>query len=451
MQQYKIFFFEDYTFWPAEKKLILTYSLDHKITFTEEIIFDFAFDPTFNRIAFGRAIFGVFVMCGISYFKAFLPSRIEFSTKGLSVKQKTFFEKIYLHGLGEFFFVNQINPRGKINFVSDPGFKNTLEPGIKIANIKGSIVPIGGGKDSLTTAEILKSQGKDFETWTVGDYPFFDSMIAQIGKPRLSVKRKIDTRLFDLNAQGAFNGHVPISAILAFLGVASAILRNKKNVILSNEASANEPNTEIHGMQINHQYSKSLEFEKDFQAYVHQFISPDIDYFSFLRPLSELKIAEIFCKNFIEKYARNFSSCNRNFKISNWDFETGSWKSHVKNISWCGECPKCAFVFAIFSPFVKKEKLIEIFGENLFAKTKLQGTFRELLGLEGHKPFECVGEIEEVRTAIRMARESGQWSELATWNIPASNFDWQKLQPHSMSKHFENILKDFPSSCHSRT
>lgn len=427
MTKYDTFFFEDYTFWPKEKKLLLTYSFDKKLRFTEEIIFDFDFDPSFNRIAFGKAIFGIFVMCGISYFKAFLPAKIEFVTHGLSKEQKDFFEKIYTQGLGEFFYQNEIDPRGKINFPN--GEKAYTAQ--KIATLSGSIVPIGGGKDSITTAEILKSQGEEFETWTVGSYPFFGTMLDKIGAPHLRVQRKIDPQLFALNKEGALNGHVPISAILAFLGVASAILRNRKNIMLSNESSANEPNTELHGIKINHQYSKSLEFEKDFQSYVHEFISPDIDYFSFLRPLSEMKIAEIFCKNFLEKYAHDFSSCNRNFRI----------QSHATNWRWCGECPKCAFVFAIFSPFVEKAKLIEIFGANLFEKKELQQTFRELLGLEGHKPFECVGEIDEVRAALKQAQKSGKWPELETWKIPASKFDKEVFSSHSMPKKFHSLLQ----------
>ncbi len=432
---YERFVFESYTFWPQEKKLILKYSLDEKVYFQEEVLFDFDFDPKFSRPAFGRAIFGLFIICGISYFKAFLPPKIEFKTRGLTENQKLFFNKIYTLGLGEFFYRNQIDPNGKVNFVTNEKIQSTP---VSIQSLSGSIVPIGGGKDSITTAEILKKNEEDFETWTVGNYPFFDSMISKIGKTHLQIRRNIDPQLFELNANGALNGHVPISAILAFLGVTSAILRGKQNVILSNENSANEPNLEFKGVSINHQYSKSLEFEADFQTYVRENISPEVNYFSFLRPLSELRIAEIFCKNFLEKYAHDFSSCNTNFKI-------GNGKPNRKHFSWCKKCPKCAFVFILFSPFVKRDKLIEIFGGNLFADKDLYPIFAELLGQTESKPFECVGEIEEVKRALMLAKQTGNWPELTNFIAEETAYNEHYWNQNLMPAYFENLLRAFVS------
>jgi UDP-N-acetyl-alpha-D-muramoyl-L-alanyl-L-glutamate epimerase len=426
---YERFIFEKYKFIPQEKTLLLSYSLDKKISFQEKITFDFDFG-NYNTEALDKAFFGVFVMCGISYFKAYIPQKIKFKTGGLTENQKRFFEKIYTYGLGEFFYRNEIDPNGKINFVTQEGLTNE---GININNLTGSLVPIGGGKDSITTAEILKKNNEDFETWTVGNYPFFAPMIEKIGKNHLQVQRAIDSQLFTLNDEGALNGHVPISAILAFLGVASAILRGKKNVILSNENSANEPTLEFNGTPINHQYSKSLEFEADFQNYVHENISPDVNYFSFLRPLSELKIAEMFCKNFLEKYEKDFSSCNTNFRITDG---VSQWR-------WCQKCPKCAFVFILFAPFVEREKLIEIFGGNLFANKELYSTFAELLGQTESKPFECVGEIEEVKRAFQLAKETGNWPELEDFSAETTEYNEHFWNQNLMPSHFENILKAF--------
>jgi len=431
---YERFIFENYSFSPEEKTLSLAYSFDGKITFSETILFDFDFG-NYNPQALDKALFGVFVMCGISYFKAFIPSKIEFRKGGLTENQKLFFNKIYTLGLGEFFYRNQIDPNGKVNFVAHEGVTNAP---VSIPSLTGSIVPIGGGKDSITTAEILKKKDEDFETWTVGNYPFFDSMIQKIGKKHLNVRRNIDPKLFELNTKGALNGHVPISAILAFLGVTSAILRGKQNVILSNENSANEPNLEFKGIMINHQYSKSLEFEADFQTYVHENISPDVNYFSFLRPLSELKIAEIFCKKFLDTYAHDFSSCNTNFKIRNL-------KSEIQNPHWCKKCPKCAFVFMLFAPFTEREKLIEIFGGNLFSDTELYPIFSQLLGKTETKPFECVGEINEVKRALILAKETGNWKELENFVTEKSNYNEHNWNQNLMPSYFENLLRDFIS------
>ncbi len=426
---YERFIFESYSFSPEEKKLSLHYSLDGEINFEEIITFDFDF-ADYNPNALDKAIFGVFVMCGISYFQAYLPEKIEFKTGGLTESQKLFFEKIYTYGLGEFFYQNKIDPNGKVNFSFD---ENIESQSIDLPNLSGSLVPIGGGKDSITTAEILKKNNEEFETWTVGDYPFFAPMLQKIGKKHLKVQRKIDPKLFELNESGALNGHVPISAVLAFLGVASAILRGKQNVILSNENSANDPNLEWNGVPINHQYSKSLEFEADFQSYVHDHISSDVHYFSFLRPLSELRIADIFCKHFLEKYEKDFSSCNTNFRITDG---VNEWR-------WCEKCPKCAFVFILFAPFVEREKLIQIFGKNLFVDESLYPIFAQLLGQKDTKPFECVGEIEEVKRALQLAKETGNWPELETFTTEKPNFHENEWHKNLMPQYFEYMLRDF--------
>lgn len=431
MNQYTRFVFEEYHLDTEKKTVSLRYSFDEKEFFTETFVFDFEWTDHIDFQTLDRAIQGLWFMCGISYFKATLPPEIAIKNKPITTKQSAFFDKIYTLGLGEFFYKNQIDPSGKVKFPK----KTEAKPhAFQKSNVKysGNLVLVGGGKDSITTAEILKSQNEDFETLTVGAYPFFEGMQKRIGKTHRTVHRKIDPKLFDLNKKGALNGHVPISSILGFVSVVTAILRGQKNIILSNEQSANEPNVILDsGISINHQYSKSLEFEKDFQTYIHENIHPEIDYFSFLRPLSELHIAEIFCTRFFEKYNGFFASCNRNFTIQ---------KTNTQ-FQWCGECPKCAFVYLLFAPFLSRESLDSLFGKNLLADENLQTTFQELLGQKGIKPFECVGEIQEVQQAVGMAAEKKDYKDFVSLCEKKQDFEWKKWGPHAMPKDFEKKLK----------
>ena len=250
-------------------------------------------------------------MAGISYFKTCLPQKVEIKTGKLSKSQAIFFTKIYENGLGEFFVENKLNPRNQIHF---PFSKNSNKKSIPL-NLSGTIVPIGGGKDSLVTAKILEKHGEEFSTWHIGNSQVIKDCVKILDKENLQISREISPELLKLNKEDALNGHIPISAILAFLSIITAILTGKKNIAFSNENSANFGNIEYEGKQMNHQYSKSLEFEKDFQKYVTENISPDIKYFSFLRPLTELKIAEIFAGICWEDFSNKFSSCNRNFHI----------------------------------------------------------------------------------------------------------------------------------------
>ncbi len=382
---YQQFIFEDYHFDAPTSTAYFNYSLDDKIYFEEKIIF-----PSGEcSKSFEKALFGAWVMAGISYFKTYLPEKIIFKKGGLNQEQADFFTHVYTQGLGEFFYQNKINkPTEKIKFPvqtsADPFLSETL-------NLSGKLVALGGGKDSLVTIETLKEQDEDFNTWTVGDYKFLEPMVEKINKPHVKLQRFLDPQLQELNKQGAYNGHVPISAILAFLSVATALLLQKKEILLSNENSANFGNTKYKGLEINHQYSKSLDFEKRFQDYVQQFISPEVHYYSFLRPYSELEIAEQFGHKCWGKYKKLFTSCNTNFK---------HWGKKSETPLWCGECPKCAFVFAILAPFVDYSELVEIFGDDLLQNKKLEKLFSELKGESGIKPFECVGEASEVCEAL---------------------------------------------------
>jgi hypothetical protein len=200
--------------------------------------------------------------------------------------------------------------------------------------------------------------------------------------------------------------------------------------------SADEPNTSWKGLEVNHQYSKSSMFEGAIAHYVQTYIASDMEYYSILRPLSELRIAEIFCNNYIDKYQGLFSSCNvANFKQGN-----------TSQMTWCGECPKCAFVFAIFSPFLPKAKLMNLFGSrDLFADDKLRGTFEQMLGIDGHKPLECVGEVAEVRTALQLAKDSGQYPELEQFNFPKPDYDYKAWHANRIPKTIEAKLKEIPA------
>ena len=454
---YKAFVFENYHFLSEEKKIVLRYSFDSEVFFEEEFVLDFDVVKEYSKEALEAALFGLWVMAGVSYFKAALPREIRFKKGGLDEYQKAFFEKVYLHGLGEFFYTNGIKPLGVISFPESKAnqklrIKNQENVGTQnfaSGKLSGSILPIGGGKDSLVTAEILKKAGEDFETFTVKPTPLLDHVCQEIGVPQLRIYRKISPQLLELNKKGALNGHVPITAILSFLSVVTAVLRGKKNIVFSNEASAGEGNTEFHGLQINHQYSKTLEFERDFQQYVKDYIHLEIEYFSLLRPLRELKIAQVFCSNVFQEYKGKFSSCNRNFHIGeNTPLRPRSSERGESGVIWCGKCPKCAFVFAIFSPFLPREELIRLFGKNLFADPEMEVTFRELLGLEGIKPFECVGEVEEVRAALVMAKERGEWGELKIINYKLEmglrrEFAWESFGEHVMPERFEKILERF--------
>lgn len=330
-----------------------------------------------------NAVFHIGLIELISYWKATCSPNVIIKAGFINEEQINWFKKLYFYGLGELFFTNGIHSNIE-EFMTIKCESNEIYEDYKNQINNGYLIPIGGGKDSCVTLECLKNEGDNYclivnpksvtlECAKVAGYA--DNKIVK-------VKRIIDTNLLNLNKQGYINGHTPFSSMLAFLSYFIADIIGKKYIALSNESSANESNVE--GEKINHQYSKSVEFENDFRYYSEKYLQRNTQYFSFLRPLNELQIAKIFAK--FEKYHNIFKSCNVGSKFEEW--------------KWCCNCPKCLFVYTILSPFLYKEKLINIFGEDLFEKQELLKTFIELTGNGETKPFECVGTYEEVCFAI---------------------------------------------------
>ena len=320
----------------------------------------------------------------MSYVKCTCSPNIVIEAGYLSKEQMKWFQKLYYLGLGEFRYINQIDVSLEELFhISCTATKKELKSPTFYGS--GNLIPIGGGKDSIVSLEILKSlkeynhcfilNPKDVTIQCAKVAGYMDDHV-------IFAYRKMDPLLLKFNHDGYLNGHTPFSALLAFLTYFVSYLYGKQYILLSNESSANEA-TVLH-TDINHQYSKSYQFEKDFNQYIQQYFQTDIQYFSFLRPLNELQIGRLFSHYL--PYHFIFKSCNVGSKKEPW--------------KWCCSCPKCLFVFCILSPFMEMEHLVSMFGENLFEKKELLNIFQQLLGYLDTKPFECVGTVEEVRFAV---------------------------------------------------
>ncbi len=324
----------------------------------------------------------------VSYWKCACSPRVHVMCGTLDDRQVAFWKRLYFNGEGEFFWVNGIHATldDFMEITSEGPVRQCIGSRIELA-FSGYLVPIGGGKDSVVTLEAFKRQSRWDVRPLIMNPRGATIMCAQRGGYNISqtlvIHRSIDPALLELNAKGMLNGHTPFSAMLAFYTLLAEQLAGFANVALSNESSANE--STVVGTHVNHQYSKSLEFENDFRNYVRNYISEDYRYFSFLRPLSELQIAMLFARQ--PQYFDVFRSCN-----------VGS-KQNV----WCGHCAKCLFAFIILSPFLPPNELEYIFGKNMLEDTNLQTEFSQLTGHAETKPFECVGTINEVNSALSLA------------------------------------------------
>jgi UDP-N-acetyl-alpha-D-muramoyl-L-alanyl-L-glutamate epimerase len=421
MNKYQQFIFKNYSFSKSDKTLTLTYAYDDKLEFTERFKFDFDFSQSVNEGLLDAACQTLFFIAGVSYYKMYLAPEIAVKKGQLDQFSADFFSKTYQRGLGEFFYVNKLSPTTEIVF---PVNSNAI-PAPSGLPLQGKLIALGGGKDSLVSVELLR-QLPGVATWSLGHKNQLTPLVNKIGLQHLWIERQLDTSIGEHNQHGAYNGHIPISAIFAAVGTVAAVLSGKQDVVLSNESSASDPNLQYQGVSINHQYSKSLEFEEDYQSYLTHRLGANVRYYSLLRPLTELNIAQIFSKHFT-KYKDVFSSCNRAF----------TQKSTT--LFWCGECAKCAFAYLVLSPFIAENELVRLWGKNLLLDPLLEPTYRQLLGIEGDKPLDCVGEIKESRAAMLLAQERYPQLKKYLFDIPP-DYDWQKLSRHSMPPEAYQLL-----------
>lgn len=321
----------------------------------------------------------------ISYWKAACSPSIRILPHGLSPEAVSFWTELYFLGLGEFRYLNGIGT-GIENFleiIAEGAPIHSRDPG---GDKDRYLVPIGGGKDSAVSLSLLLEAGKEVIPFMVNPLPASLRTVAAAGinpSRALVFKRTLDPLLLELNSKGFLNGHTPFSALLAFNTLLASSLSGAGRIALSNEASANEAT--VPGTDINHQYSKSIHFEERFRNYVERELGINVNYFSLLRPLSELQIAGLFAER--KAYHPVFRSCN-----------VGS-----KQDIWCGNCPKCLFTAIILSPFLDDGELYAIFGKDILQQESLKPWLDELAGWSETKPFECVGTIGEVRDSLVMA------------------------------------------------
>jgi UDP-N-acetylmuramoylalanine-D-glutamate ligase len=397
-----VFEFISYIFEPDKKRILFNYktvfSGGSSLFFTETILL-----PSILNLShvppqlLKKLLESLHVMLGISYYKFYCATKVALPY-ALSKQEADFWNTVYKKGLGEFFYQNHLDPKISPIF---PYNKNSTPKPITYKLSDRSLVAIGGGKDSIVSAELLKEYGFDITAFSVhtNDSNLIDEIIQKIGLKNLKIRRLLDEKV---HQEHRYNGHIPISAIYAFLGIFSATIYNYSKVIVSNEHSSNFGNIKYKGLEINHQWSKSLEFETLFGQYVKDVITPDVTYFSLLRPFYEIRIVKIFAR--YKKYFPHFSSCNNNFKFMKED--GGLWPANRSlGGGWCGHCPKCVFVFTLLSAYVSKKELVSIFGKNLYEEKNLLPLFNDILGFGNMKPFDCVGTFQEAQTALFLAKK----------------------------------------------
>jgi hypothetical protein len=415
--------------------------------FTERIIFHKPLPAPGAplRAPFEAALELLHLAAGVSYYKTSLPARLRMESAAPDAAARGFLQRLYVNGLGEFGVRNGVDVASRIDFMGAHAAPEHAPPQPSRAPLaRRSAVLIGGGKDSLVSVEALRQSGEPMVLFAVNPKQPILACAQASGLPFAQVERRLDPLLFALNAQGALNGHVPITAIVSFIALAAAFVEGFDAIVLSNERSADQGNLVAHGREVNHQYSKTTAAERDIAQAIAARVHAHIAYFSLLRPLSEAHIATLMARSTV--YDSAFTSCNRAFQLN----------PASPPARWCGDCPKCRFSFLMLAKPMGRARIEAAFGKNMLEDESQLSGYEELMGLSGHKPWECVGELAESGAALALLAEDPAWADAAVVRalnprvralMPDPASVWRALMTpspdHRLPPRYEKMLHDY--------
>jgi len=403
-RQARCFRFSACRYDPASGEAVLVYDVDGR-ELREKIVFPYAPWPVdaSRQAAFLRALELLHLVAGVSYYKAGLAVQVDTGDSRVDGVMAGFLDELYLNGLAEFAYVNGLDLTGLIDFAANINTEpeKAAEDYAHPVDLPArALVAMGGGKDSLVCLQMLRQAGIEVQPACVGGSALIGETVRASGLPLIRIRRTLSPELAEMNRAGAWNGHVPVTAINSAILLCAGLLYGFRYVVFANESSASEATLEDgHGREVNHQYSKSLVFEKAFAGVIARHVTPGIEYFSLLRPFSELAIAARFAG--MTELHGVFSSCNRNFHQDG---------SHISG-RWCLDCPKCRFAALALAPFLSPRELLAIQGADLLDQPGQLEGFKSLCGLGVPKPFECVGGVDESRAAAKFLARDPRWRD----------------------------------------
>jgi len=336
-----------------------------------------------------RMIRALAIIEAFSYWKALCSPVIEVALPAPDAAELDWWQAFWPGAMGEFFYRNRIDYTAP-GFLVIRGPADAGGPGGHAPDGGGTGPPLvlfSGGKDSLALARVVSASSApapaDFFLYNPGERLRGLAGSLASGGRLVEVRRAILPELLALNAAGHPNGHTPFSAYLAFAAMLAGYLRGNGPVMAGNSRSDDEPNVRSYlGRPVNHQWTKSYEFEAAARSYRDRWLPGAPGYSSPLRPLYEVQIIASLAGD-VDAYLRTVS-CNR-----------------ARGGGWCRSCAKCAWVFLATAALFGHDLAIRKTGADMFADPALSGVYQEMAGLTGVKPFECTGSEDEVRAAIQ--------------------------------------------------
>ena len=140
------------------------------------------------------------------------------------------------------------------------------------------------------------------------------------------------------------------------------------------------------GEAINYLWGMSAAAEELLAGYVQRHLVANLTMFHLLRPIYDINV---------------FSLLRRDLAA------VPSTHSCAQHKPWCCRCAKCLYVWMNYAAWLPPETVAATVAVNLFDLPENRTILRKMLGLESHKPTDCVGTVSEARLAFAMCRARG--------------------------------------------
>jgi len=334
------------------------------------------------------------IVAGVSYAKAFAPATVSFPQLDVSPAGHRLVTLTYDNGMREFAFHNNL-PLTSTFVIKDDARGENFQIEAARSRPEAPLIPFGAGRDSCVVARALAHLTPTL--FTVGANPYAEQVAHQLSLPLLTATRTLDPQLLKLNEVGAPNGHIPVTAINSLISLITAETTGHTSVVMANEKSASRPTRVVNDVEVNHQFSKSYEYERALQLAVDS-AGSFVRYTSVLRNASDASISRAFASKCTDLH-HLFMSCNQAMLRN---------ESRRSN-GWCCNCPKCRGMFLSIAPFMTPHAMADIFGRDLLADDSQLSGFRDLMS-DDTKPFECVADAGEARHSMQQLLAIPEWS-----------------------------------------
>jgi UDP-N-acetyl-alpha-D-muramoyl-L-alanyl-L-glutamate epimerase len=274
----------------------------------------------------------------------------------------------------------------------------------------------GGGKDSLVSMRLLEQAGIDYDafvyshsTYGPGErqHRLVDALLAHRHPRRVHRAWVLDDAV-DAPVAAAYP-EFRIRRVVAAETVSSywtalpvALQHGFTEVALGITRSTDEHNLvwDETGEAINYLWGMSAAAEELLGAYIQRQLVANLTTFHLLRPIYDINV---------------FSLLRRDLDA------VPSTHSCAQHKPWCGRCAKCVYVWMNYAAWLPPETVAATVPVNLFDLPANRPILRKMLGLESHKPTDCVGTVSEARLAFAMCRARGIGGDI-TADIDADAF-----------------------------